>query len=344
MKKTPVFLLLLLVCAAGATPYYAMHDGVRCSACHLNPEGGGMRTPYAAYRFGRKGPDITLGDYLRFDAEGRFLFSAADSGNRVDTTFNAMDYRLRLNPRLDGVVDAVVSVSRFGFDEAAARVYLPEGLYVKAGRYRPPFGLTDDDHRLATREILGFHPLTWFETGAEVGWVSEGTHLAAGAYNGGGDAFDVSRGKAALGRATQWVGPVFFGGSYLYEEAQDPASGLYGTRWAAAGFLAVDLPLDIGLAGEYVFREERRAGVRDFTDDSGFWVGADFWLGPVQTLLVYDSFAADEESGSLYLDRDYLTGRVIWHAMSFFDLEAGLKYGLDDGATNYYLLQLRVVF
>ncbi len=346
LRKTILFILLaLLVVPLWAVPRYTLRDGVTCSMCHVSPEGGGMRRTYASYRFGKEGPDIELGEYIRFDAEARVWALDTEIADERRFTFDVMDYRVRLNPTLDDVIDAVVSWGRFGFDEASLRLYLPMNFYARVGLFRPPFGFNSDDHLLATREPFGFDPIRWFESGLEVGWFNKGTgtHVSAGFYNGGEDAFDIDKGKAASFHFGQWLSPVYFGGSYWYNEEQEAATELYGTTWAASGFLGIDLPFDIGLLGEFLFREEKLPG-DEYTDDMAFWAGLDFWLGDFELFLLYDQLMPNEDSGSLMVEQSYFTGRFIWHAHSFIDLELAVKYGLEDETPTHYYLQLWSIF
>ncbi len=342
--KRLVLSLLATVTIAAAVPRYALRDGVGCSACHLNPGGGGMRTPYAARRFTNDGPDIDLGEYVRVDADLRVFAVYEEAEDDAVFGLTAMDYRLRVNPRLDGLVDGVVGVSRFGLDDAWARVYLPADLYLRFGRFRPPFGLNTDDHNPATKSPLGYPTASWYETGLEAGWSSGGTHLALGLYNGRGENTDSAPGKALNARATQRLGPLLLGASYHADEWLDDDDGRVDGVWGLAGFFTLDLPADLGLLGEVVFQERREGAGPSYTDDLAFWVGAGYWLGPVELLAAYDQLIPGEESGSPTAERQYLTGRLIWHVHSFFDAELGLRYGLHDEATNHYLLQLRSVF
>jgi hypothetical protein len=350
-RRILLCLLTLTVGLVLAVPRYTSYDNVSCAACHVNPEGGGMRTSYANYRFDREDPlEIEISKNLRFDAEARFyaMGSKEETAEKGNFTFNVMDYRMRLNPHYKDLIDAVVSVSRFGFDEASLRVWLPEGFYAKAGLYRPAFGMNEDDHYLSTKDPFGFDTLTWFETGLELGWFNGDTHIALGAYNGGEDFLDITHGKAVSAYASQRLGPVYFGGSYWYEEEEDIVSGLFGTRWAADGFLMIDLPWNLGILGEFLFNEERKAGVYDYIADYAYWGGLDAWIGPVELYVGYDAIArASQDVGhdpAGDKDQQYITGRAIWHAMSYLDLELGIKRGLHDDPRHYFWFQLWSTF
>ena len=46
MKFYSLFVLLLCAQIASAEPYFAIKEGFNCSACHVNPTGGGMRNSF----------------------------------------------------------------------------------------------------------------------------------------------------------------------------------------------------------------------------------------------------------------------------------------------------------
>ena len=181
-RAIPAVLLLvsiatLLTARRGQTvPLYAARTGLMCQNCHFDPNGGGARNEFgfafaknrhAIEPEGENSPwkDLALtnrvGDNfpLYLGINHRFMAIAnttakSDSLDRAGffNMENALHLAFQPHPRLTLVY------TRDGFDggssskEAFGMIGgFPVGGYLKAGRFRTPFGLRMDDHTVATR-------------------------------------------------------------------------------------------------------------------------------------------------------------------------------------------------
>jgi Phosphate-selective porin O and P len=178
--------------AAHAEPYLAVQQGLKCSQCHVNPTGAGMRNAYgnafaqtqlAATRIATTS-DAT-GDSLWTGAISQML---AIGGNlRADATvtqipneeqtraFELQQARLYVNVavvpnRVSVYLDELVAPGASTNREAFVR-YQSEGdtWSVKAGQMYLPFGLRLQDDTAFIRQISGINMSTP-DTGVEFNW------------------------------------------------------------------------------------------------------------------------------------------------------------------------------
>jgi hypothetical protein len=157
-------------------PLYAARTGLMCQSCHFDPNGGGPRNDFG-FAFARNRhalvPDTSgewkdlavsnrVGDNvpIYFGVNQRFMLlsnanatvNAAERAgffnmeNALYTTFQPHP-RLTLVYSRDAFDDAVLAQDEFGILSG-----FPLDGYLKAGRFRTPFGLRMDDHTVATRE------------------------------------------------------------------------------------------------------------------------------------------------------------------------------------------------
>jgi hypothetical protein len=172
--------VLALPRPVGSVPLYAARQGLMCRSCHFDPNGGGPRNEFGfgfaknrhllapedstsrwagldvANRVGERTP-LYFGVNQRFmllsnqhrsvDRPERLGFMNMESA--IHLAFQPHDM-LTLVYTLDGFAtgptNTVRSKEAFGMIEG-----LPAHGYVKAGRFRVPFGLRMDDHTVATR-------------------------------------------------------------------------------------------------------------------------------------------------------------------------------------------------
>ncbi|MEO5618343.1 MAG: hypothetical protein ABIS67_11265 [Candidatus Eisenbacteria bacterium] len=197
LRAVPAVLLLVslatLVTArrGQSVPLYAARTGLMCQNCHFDPNGGGTRNEFgfafaknrhAVEPEGEGSPwkDLALtnrvGDNfpLYVGINHRFMAIAnttaqSDSLDRAGfyNMENALHLTFQPHPRLTLVY------TRDGFDggssskEAFGMIGgFPVGGYLKAGRFRTPFGVRFDDHTVATRNgFLDFFAPTTFSVG-----------------------------------------------------------------------------------------------------------------------------------------------------------------------------------
>ena len=205
--------------AASALPLYATRQGLPCSTCHFDPQGGGPRNDFGfLYEKNRHSmlPDVgkwadlvlanKLGDALYFGTNMRQQYTyVAPVGAKdpaVSTFFpmqGAFYATFAPHPNLTVVYNHDLRQTR----DAWGMVHdLPLGFYVKAGQFRVPFGLRIDDHtgamRAGFREAAagsfgtsGFLPYDPrdVEGGLEVGFTPGPGFLASTAITNGGPAF-----------------------------------------------------------------------------------------------------------------------------------------------------------
>ena len=157
-------------------PLYAARQGLMCSSCHFDPNGGGPRNEFG-FAFARNRhslePDTssqwkdlnivnrvseTMPVYFGVNQRFMLLTNAREVQSPAERAGffnmeNALYVTFQPHPRLtlvynrDAFDDAVLAQDEFGIVSG-----FPLDGYVKAGRFRIPFGLRMDDHTVATRE------------------------------------------------------------------------------------------------------------------------------------------------------------------------------------------------
>ncbi len=188
-----IFLLIIFAINGYALPRFALRQGARCSDCHIDPTGGGMRNSggfhfgwrvlpliYPAdknFKFGNHiGPNIKIG----IDYRTQYLYSQQFG----KTTFQKMEGTLYSDIQLSDKIDAYAAydfVNATWIGMAIAHI-LPNNSYIKAGSFIPDYGLKIDDHTAYTRggdlgylfttnkrQGLIFDP-RYSITGAEIGY------------------------------------------------------------------------------------------------------------------------------------------------------------------------------
>ncbi|MBZ5639384.1 MAG: hypothetical protein LAO51_11615 [Acidobacteriia bacterium] len=214
-RVSPLPLLAVLAAlaagAARAEPYLAVRTGLKCSSCHANLTGGGLRTAYgsgygrlelpaagasAAGAFdGVLAPRVRVGADLRGGAEetrpeeGPSLWSFDVFGARIYGDLEVLEDRLSI------YVDEQVAPGASASREAFALLRPARGsLWVKVGRFFPPFGLRLEDDVAFTRSATGFN-FASSDTGVEVGVEPGPWSIAAAVTNGAGLSADNNNGK-----------------------------------------------------------------------------------------------------------------------------------------------------
>ncbi len=264
---------LLRARRAETLPLYAARTGLMCQTCHFDPNGGGPRNEFG-FAFAKNRhtiePDTTaawkdldltnrvsdrlplyVGLNQRFMLLGNKMVTKSLDRLAFFNMENAIYMTFQPHPRL------TLSYSRDGFDggsitqDAFALITgFPMDAYVKAGRFRTPFGLRMDDHTVATRNsFLDFETAQSFlpydprfpDMGVEVGADHGPLFGRVALTNGASDVFgsepnaDAVTGKLGLnGRFGQMAASFY--DDYL-KNGQGPFRRA--TRWGVYGLTHV---------------------------------------------------------------------------------------------------------
>jgi len=209
----------LLAATAHAEPYLAVAQGFKCSQCHVNPTGGGLRAPYGDV-FAQTvmpaqhldtGTDTWTGQINRFLSIGGDLRFDASSTHAPNTQtvnqFQTEQARVYLDAsvipeRLLVYVDEQVAPGGALNREAWAIYWSADHTwYAKAGQMYLPFGLRLQDQTAFILQTSGIN-MTTPDNGVELGWlkghwdaqlaVSNGTAGGPGSGNGKQSSLQVS--------------------------------------------------------------------------------------------------------------------------------------------------------
>jgi hypothetical protein len=208
--------VLLAGCAlsqiANAEPYFAVQTGLKCSACHVNPTGGGMRNAFGAVWGQMSLPARTIapeggpwtGEISRYFALGANLRADATVNDTPDTpsrsTFNVSSLRLyaelrAIPERLSIYLDERMAPGNANNAETYVKLWSKDHrFFLKAGQMYLPYGIRLQDDGAFIREQSGIS----FQTpdrGVEVGF--DGTHWTTqlAVSNGTAGAAEVDNGK-----------------------------------------------------------------------------------------------------------------------------------------------------
>lgn len=177
-----LFAMLIVLSGAApsaALPLYASREGATCVTCHVDPNGGGIRNEFGfVYNRNRHATepeerwssltvDPKLNDWITVGLDVRVLYLAEHRNGGGQTlatsTFFPMQGQVNVavmpHEHLTLVASHGAIVDEPGFPSAwvARELYgmfegLPGGAYARAGRFRLPFGLRQDDHTSFTRD------------------------------------------------------------------------------------------------------------------------------------------------------------------------------------------------
>ena len=227
--------LLLLMCGGArvalAEPYFAVATGLKCSACHVNPTGGGMRSTFGSVWgqtvlpskqvMGEGGP--LTGEVNRFLALGTNLRGSgtwtdapdSPSTNSFDLTSMRLYIDLRLVPERLGVyIDERLAPGDANNAEAYLRLWSKDNrFYLKAGQMYLPYGIRLQDDSAFIRENTGIGFNTP-DRGIELGFDGIRWTAQLAVSNGTAGAPELDKGKQWSLRA-EYVAPRWrAGGSF----------------------------------------------------------------------------------------------------------------------------------
>jgi hypothetical protein len=254
-------------------PVYAAYTGLPCGTCHFDPNGGGPRNEFG-FNYAK--------NRHRVEPDTGKVWSDVELVNRVSESlplYIGIDHRLML---LSDQTNPIPGLDRIGFYNMENAFYLtfqphklltmvysrdgfdqgsksqdafgmisggPLNGYLKAGRFRTPFGLRMDDHTVATRNgfldflgsggsdsrFLPYDPRSP-DMGIEIGAESKGFFGRASITDGDSHPLNFgaptrAQAKAAkLGYNNSW----YQGGVSIYDDFRDgPTFGgpFRSTRW-----------------------------------------------------------------------------------------------------------------
>jgi hypothetical protein len=195
-----------------AEPYFAVQTGLKCSACHVNPTGGGMRTVFGSLWGQTVLPARTLpsagapwtgelGRYLAIGANMRGGATWLDSpGNASISSFDLTSLRayldLRVIPeRLSLYIDERVAPGTANNAETYLRLWSKDHrYYFKAGQFYLPSGIRLQDDSAFIREQTGISFATP-DRGVELGFDGANWTAQLAVSNGTAGAPEVDKGK-----------------------------------------------------------------------------------------------------------------------------------------------------
>ncbi|MEO8233230.1 MAG: hypothetical protein ABI638_13180 [Ignavibacteriota bacterium] len=184
------FMLILSSLDLMALPRFAVKLGDKCSDCHYNPSGGGIRSS-DGWHWGKNtlsmiserdkdfimSPRISDNISIGLDYRTQYIYSQSSKRTYFQNMTAALHTNFALSKQIN-LVGKYDFVNELWEGYGVARI-LPGNAYIKAGVYTPNFGIRLDDHTAYTREGLIFNPF-YREVGVEIGFF-EDTWLYASA-------------------------------------------------------------------------------------------------------------------------------------------------------------------
>jgi len=224
-----IFIMMAAMAGVRAEPYLAAYEGLQCSACHVSPAGGGMRSAYgnvyaqnqlAARRIGNADDPPWNGEISQWLAVGANLragYSYVDTPNEksasgFDVNRGTFYAEARIIPqRLSVYVDQQFAPGASINREAYLRLSTQtRKMYLVAGQFFLPYGLRIQDDSSFIRQVSGvnfFNP----DRGIMLGYESGPWSTMLSVTNGNGGTVDNDSGKqvglvASYARSTWRVG------------------------------------------------------------------------------------------------------------------------------------------
>jgi hypothetical protein len=262
--------VLMLLCVAApvrAEPYLAVQNGFKCSQCHVNPTGGGLRNDYGdvfaqtlmpAHRIDT-GPDVwtgALNSFIRIGGDLRFAGTFDQVRDQPSTNeFSLEQMRVYLEAqvipnRLLVYADEMVAPGGATNEEAWAMYWSANhDWYVKAGQMYLPFGFRLQDQTAFVQQVSGIN-MTTPDRGVELGYLKGPWDVQLDVSQGTAGGPVVSNGKQYTGQAV-FVQPIWRVGAALdvnnsADTGRRNAYGLFGglktgpVAWLAEADVVVD--------------------------------------------------------------------------------------------------------
>lgn len=292
---TALFLVFISSSLVYSYPKFAAYTGEKCVSCHVNPTGGGMRNPYGVkyskdnlfFKFLSKqnktteiNTQITKGISMGSDMRMVFIDNQTGDGSPNFNSFFQMQGDLYVNAQVNKYISLMVAPglyipNTFGPNPLPTKyeIYgmvsnLPAGLYFKAGRFIPNFGIKIPEHRAYNRNFNDLYTPYASDAGIEVGIAPSFFTLSIGLSNGSSrdkngtvnNSFDFDNQKqfTAFGdfrwasknnKYTFGLGGSFINNPFKY----DPANNINANRKLAAGFISIGLFDRVAILGELAY-------------------------------------------------------------------------------------------
>lgn len=251
------FGLMLLAALAAAEPYLAFKNNLQCSACHVNPIGGGARTAYGALygtqmlpQHAGSGTQFDAGnisDTFRIGANFRANYFDHESDGGEDTSsfqtqtgqvyfiFQPKDSRFTL------YVDEQIAPGTALNRETFILTRLGEGYYLKAGKIMLPYGIRLEDNSAFTRQASGIN-FQNSDNGVELGAQYTHTFINLAISNGTSSLTNDDKRMQYLARVEYLQGNWRVGSSALINDAELGKRSMFnifgGFNWLGFTFLA----------------------------------------------------------------------------------------------------------
>ncbi len=239
---------LLAAAAAQAEPYLAVANGYKCGQCHVNPTGGGERTPFGEIFSQTVLParhldtgDLWTGQLNRYISIGgdlRYEFTVQQVPKAQTTNqFQLQQARVYLEAsvipdRLLVYVDEQVAPGGALNREAWGMFWWDDHTwYVKAGQMYLPFGLRLQDQTAFVQQITNIN-MTTPDQGLEVGWEKGPWDAQLAVSNGTAGGAPTSNGKQESLQLQYVLTRWRFGGAANFNDSSASGSrdafGLFG--------------------------------------------------------------------------------------------------------------------
>jgi hypothetical protein len=260
-------LAMFVPAIAHAVPRFSARYEQKCTLCHMNPSGGGLRTLYASQyivpeelAWSKPAPKILesinplIAGRILIGTDFRTMYSYAS--NAAASPVNDF-FQMQGDLYLDFQMDDQLSLY---YDRGMSSSYelfglwqgLPLTGYVKLGRFVPAYGWKFDDHTMFVRNDLGFAPPGNSDVGVELGASPGRFDIQLAAVNGNrGSTSDSDRRLASV-----------FNGAYRFH------LGEFGLSAGAAGYWENREGISYGTGGTFGYATWRRltwTGQVDFT-------------------------------------------------------------------------------